>query len=137
MQPKHFAITFASEHDYEGFYESELVTRRELLYPPYVRLILVEFRGATQASVAEKARAFTTLIPQNEPYYLILGPAEPAIKKLRGEFRQHLLFKNLRTHDASGEKMRRLLSGAMEQYQKRFASRAVTVTIDVDVQGVL
>jgi primosomal protein N' (replication factor Y) len=137
MQPKHFAITFASEHNYEGFYESELVTRRELLYPPYVRLILVEFKGATQSSVAEKARAFTTLIPQTEPYYLILGPAEPAIKKLRGEFRQHLLFKNLRTQDASGEKMRRLLSGAMEQYQKRFASRAVTVTIDVDVQGVL
>ena len=137
MQPGHPAVLFASKHDYEGFYEKELEERRDTLYPPYSRIILVEFRGANESSVKEKARAFTTLIPQAESYYTILGPAEPAIKKLRGEFRQHLVFKNLKTEDAGGDKMRRLLSGAMEQYQKRFASRAVTVTIDVDVQGVL
>ncbi|HYM36558.1 MAG TPA: hypothetical protein VET48_14260, partial [Steroidobacteraceae bacterium] len=111
--------------------------RRESLYPPYVRLILVEFRGATAPSVAEKARAFATLIPPKATYYQLLGPAEPAIKKLRGEFRHHLIIKNIRAYDPGGEKMRRLLAGALEQYQDRYASRNITVTVDVDVQGVL
>ncbi|HYM20919.1 MAG TPA: primosomal protein N' [Candidatus Kapabacteria bacterium] len=137
FQPQHPAIGFASKHDYEGFYKREIGERRESLYPPYVRLILVEFLGATAPSVAEKARAFATLIPPKATYYQLLGPAEPAIKKLRGEFRHHLIIKNIRAYDPGGEKMRRLLAGALEQYQDRYASRNITVTVDVDVQGVL
>jgi primosomal protein N' (replication factor Y) len=137
LQPDHPAIQFASKHDYEGFYEREIGERRDSLYPPYVRLILIEFKSATAASAAEKARAFMTLLPQKASYYQILGPAEPAIKKLRGEFRHHIIIKNIRAYDPGGDKIRRLLAGALEQYQDRFASRNVTVTVDVDVQGVL
>ncbi len=137
LQPEHPSIIFASKHHYEDFYRHEIAERSESLYPPFSRLILIEFRGVSMSAVAEKARAFSTLIPKQASYYQLLGPAEPAIKKLRGEFRFHLLMKNIRSQDPGGEKMRRLLTTAMEQYQDRFSSRAVAVTIDVDVQGVL
>lgn len=137
LQPEHPSIIFASKHHYEDFYRHEIAERSESLYPPFSRLILIEFRGVSMSAVAEKARAFSTLIPKQASYYQLLGPAEPAIKKLRGEFRFHLLMKNIRSQDPGGEKMRRLLATVMEQYQDRFSSRAVAVTIDVDVQGVL
>ncbi len=136
-QPDHPSVVFASKHDYNSFYEKEIAERETSKYPPFIRLILVEFKGANAKSVAEAAKGFIALLPKTSSFYTVLGPAEPAIKKLRGEFRYHILFKDDRQHDGSGEKMRRLLTGAMDLYQKKYANRAVTVTIDVDVQGVL
>jgi primosomal protein N' (replication factor Y) len=65
-----------------------------------------------------------------------MGPAPPTIAKLRNEYRWHLLLKDYKHQDPSGEKVRRLITGALEQYQKRYASPTVKVTVDVDVQGV-
>jgi primosomal protein N' (replication factor Y) (superfamily II helicase) len=137
FQPEHPAILFAAKHDYEGFYSHEHMQRHDPLYPPYVRLILVEFRGANPTLVSEKAKAFTSLLPTGVQYYQLLGPTQPAIGKLRGEFRQHLVIKDIRAYDPGGEKIRRLLSTALETYQERFAASTVTVRVDVDVQGVL
>lgn len=137
MQPDNQAILFAKLHDYESFYKYELPNRKELQYPPFSRLILIEFKGKTEQTVREKAYAFSTLFPPQAPYYDRLGPSEPVLKKLRNEYRWHILIKNFREKDPSGEKMRRMIAGALEQYQLRYASTAVKVTVDVDVQGVL
>lgn len=137
MQPEHEAILLAKDHNYEGFYKYELPMRKELRYPPFSRLILIEFKGKSEQSVRERAFAFATLFPASASYYERLGPSEPVLKKLRGEYRWHILIKNYRDKDASGEKMRRMIAGALEQYQSRFATTAVKVTVDVDVQGVL
>jgi primosomal protein N' (replication factor Y) len=137
QQPDHPAIVQVITHDYETFYNEEIILRKEMGYPPYSRLVLIEFRGKTEQSVRQRAFAFDSLIPKKGSYYELLGPSEPVIKKLRNEYRWHLLIKDIRANDAGGEKLRRLLMGAMDLYQKRFANAAVTVTIDVDVQGVL
>lgn len=137
MQPEHVAILRAREHDYEGFYAHEMPLRKELNYPPYSRLVLIEFKGKKEETVREHAFAFAQLFPAKSSYYERIGPAEPVLKKLRGEYRWHILVKDDRIKDPSGEKLRRTISGALELYQKRFASVAVKVTVDVDVQGVL
>lgn len=137
MQPEHDAIQLAKEHNYEGFYAYELPHRRELRYPPYSRLILIEFKGKTEQAVRERAFAFATLLPEEASYYQRLGPSEPVLKKLRGEYRWHIIIKNFRQNDPSGAKMRRMIAGALEAYQSRFATSSVRVTVDVDVQGVL
>jgi primosomal protein N' len=99
--------------------------------------VLIEFRGKREQSVHEAAFAFSTLLPKTGSFYELLGPSEPTIKKLRNEYRWHILIKDKRTADPGGEKIRRLLTGALEMYQKRYANAAVSVTVDVDVQGVL
>ncbi len=137
QQPVHPAIQQVVDHDYESFYRSEISLRKETGYPPFSRLVLIEFRGETEQSVRQCTFAFVTLLPKTGSFYELLGPTEPVIKKLRNEYRWHIIIKDIRANDASGEKIRRLLMGAMEQYQKRFANAAVKVTIDVDVQGVL
>ncbi|MDP4228900.1 MAG: primosomal protein N' [Bacteroidota bacterium] len=137
LQPEHPAIRHTITHDYESFYNEEILLRKEALYPPFSRLVLVEFRGKREQSVREAAFGFGTLLPKTGSFYELLGPAEAAIKKLRNEYRWHLLIKDKRSSDPGGEKIRRLLAGAIELYQKRYANAAVTVTVDVDVQGVL
>lgn len=137
MQPHNPSIELASTHDYERFFQLEIADRARLQYPPFSRFILVEFRGLHEQAVKEKAAAFASLFPEKASFYERIGPASPSIPKLRNEYRWHVLLKDHKKLDLSGEKIRRLLTGAVEQYQKRYASPAVKLTIDVDVQGVL
>ena len=44
FQPEHPIIQAASEHDYAGFYQQELKGRRTLGYPPFGRLVRLEYR---------------------------------------------------------------------------------------------
>ncbi|HEY3876636.1 MAG TPA: primosomal protein N', partial [Candidatus Kapabacteria bacterium] len=137
LQPMNAAIEMSVAHDYETFFETELKDREALHYPPFSRLILIEFRGLHENATHDHAQKFATLLPERSSYYERIGPAPPAIAKLRGEFRWHLLIKNFKKQDSNGEKIRRLLTGALDEYQKRFASPHVKVAVDVDVQGVM
>jgi primosomal protein N' (replication factor Y) len=136
LQPLNRAIVLASQHNYEEFFQLELEDRRKLNYPPFSRLILIEFRGLHEQAVKERALAFGSLFPERGSFYERIGPAAPTILKLRNEYRWHLLIKDIKKSDPNGEKIRRLLTGALDQYQSRFASAQVNVTVDVDVQGV-
>jgi primosomal protein N' (replication factor Y) len=136
LQPMNAAIEMSVAHDYDAFFESEMRDREPLHYPPYSRLILIEFRGLHEVATEEHAKKFATLFPERASFYERMGPAPPAIAKLRGEFRWHLIIKDFKKQDPNGEKIRRLITGALDEYQKRFASPHVKVTVDVDVQGI-
>lgn len=94
--PEHYAITRARVHDYDGFYRDELVFRRDLSYPPFneVWLLEVKARRAEDAlAAADKtaARLARELAPEQ-----ILGPAPAPLAKVRDRHRYHLLVKGER-----------------------------------------
>src|SRR6185369_3898468 len=51
LQPEHYSLRAAAEHDYESFAEAELAVRREADYPPFTRLILIRIEGEALAAV--------------------------------------------------------------------------------------
>lgn len=58
-QPEHYAIRAAAMHDYAGFSRQELAYRQELGYPPYSRLVRLEFRDLNSQKAEAAARSFT------------------------------------------------------------------------------
>ena len=44
FKPEHYVIQAAARHDYDGFAENELVYRKELGYPPFSKLVRLEYR---------------------------------------------------------------------------------------------
>jgi primosomal protein N' (replication factor Y) len=56
FQPEHYAIQAAATHDVNGFYTRELETRRSLGYPPFTRLVRLEFRALDAARAEAEAR---------------------------------------------------------------------------------
>jgi len=56
FQPEHYAIVAASHHDYPGFYRQELELRRKMGYPPFSRLVSLEFRDSDNAKAENAAR---------------------------------------------------------------------------------
>jgi primosomal protein N' (replication factor Y) len=58
FHPENYAIRYAALHDLDGFYEEELERRKKMIYPPFSRLLRIEFRHA-QPGVVEQAAVAT------------------------------------------------------------------------------
>lgn len=59
FQPENYAIQAASHHDFMGFYHQELDLRRKMGYPPFSRLVSLEFRDLKAEKAEEMAERFT------------------------------------------------------------------------------
>ena len=53
--PKHYAITFAKNQDYEGFYAYEMSIRKQLAYPPYYFTVGLTLSHKIEAEVVKKS----------------------------------------------------------------------------------
>ena len=129
------AIKCAMQHDFKSFYALELQKRKELMYPPFSRIILLEVKGKDEKLAAGHATMLAKLIPQTEGSEL-LGPQQAPIQKLRDEYRSRILIKNNKETDSGGASIRSSVQRALDEYSAQFATRAIRVTIDVDPQGV-
>lgn len=99
--PDHYAILAAAEQDYDSFYETEIVFRRQIGYPPYsdlVQLILASKDEDEAERGASKIReAFLRKVGKEHAPY-VLGPKPAPMHKINGLYRHQLLIKCLPEH---------------------------------------
>ncbi len=128
FDPDHEAIRFAAAHEYEGFFESDIIPRKELLYPPFGYLILVRIEGNNEKRVETKAvrigRA-ARLLKGNSQDVMILGPAPSPRKKVVGRYRWQVLFKS-----AEREAVRTLVRELMAEGHLK--GNGLKIIVDVD-----
>ena len=140
LQPLHYSLKHVSTHDFEGFYKEELEYRRELDYPPFSRLVLIEFRGERENEVTHHVKKFSeSLQSKSGKWFSVLGPADAAIPKIKNLYRKHIVIKNFKSTDPGGTKMRAALLSARQQYEASplGKNRGVKMLIDVDPQGMM
>ena len=97
--PDHYAIRAVEQHDYQRFAQEELAFRRQLDYPPFVRLARLLYRhpDAQQARVAamdlaEQLRQ--ALRHDGLPRTDLIGPAPAFYQRLHGRYRWHILLRH-------------------------------------------
>jgi primosomal protein N' (replication factor Y) len=61
-QPEHYAIQAAAKHDYAGFYTRELTERKKLGYPPFGRLVRLEFRHVNPQDAENAAHSMAEVL---------------------------------------------------------------------------
>jgi primosomal protein N' (replication factor Y) len=141
LQPDHYSLKHVVSHDFPAFYKEELEYRRELDYPPFSRLVLVEFKGQHEEEVHHHSRKFAGFLldPKYREHLIVLGPADAAIPRLRGQFRKHVVIKGLKKTDPGGAKLHAALASAKQWYvgSALGKNRAVQMTIDVDPVGMM
>lgn len=95
FRPESALLRCALSHDYESFMNAEIERRREHGYPPFRRLLLCEMLGRKEEQVVESMESFAAILTELAPqaHADILGPARAALKKIRNEYRLHLLVK--------------------------------------------
>ena len=133
--PKHQTVVAASVGSYELFYNDELQFRREAVYPPFARFVMIEFSGKDEELVNAQAQHFAYFLPRGDQAFERLGPAPPSIARLRGLYRRIVVVKNYRDRDPTGRAMRQALLKAHHLYNQKYPSSVVRIRIDVDAAG--
>lgn len=130
--PKSHSIKCAVEGDYYKFYNEEIENRRLANYPPFSRFIVIEFLGNDEKKVINQAKLFRNLLPKKLDFADILGPVSPTIFKIRNNYRQHIIVKDLKDKDPSGRKIRSILKNAIETYNKKYSNKSIKLIVDID-----
>jgi primosomal protein N' (replication factor Y) len=99
FQPDHYVIKTAAGHDYRGFYRQEINHRRELGYPPYARLVRLEFRGTDETSVEAQAVKMAGQMRHwiekgNHQNTDLIGPVPCFFARTGGIFRWHIILRS-------------------------------------------
>jgi primosomal protein N' (replication factor Y) len=93
INPEHYAIRYASEQNYDGFYEKEIQFRKLMRYPPFAALANVLVRSQKQEDALAMSTELGRMLDPAPEGLKILGPAEAPVPKLKSEFRYQLLIK--------------------------------------------
>ncbi len=97
-QPENYVILAASQHDSEGFYQQELELRKALNYPPYSRLIRMEYRHTLDNKAQEQAHIMADLLTaeissRGMRQTSFIGPVPAYYRKVGGQFRWQIILR--------------------------------------------
>lgn len=121
------------ENDYFAFFRNEIHFRRQLLYPPFSRLITIEFQSDNEEIIKEGVQKTYDFL-RNIPFITTLGPVTPIVPKAHGLMRRVLLLKVDKKIDPNGKKIYPLLLKVSEMMNKFVNSQKLRLIIDVDSQ---
>jgi primosomal protein N' (replication factor Y) (superfamily II helicase) len=126
INPDHYAIRFAAQQDYNGFFEKELQFRRFMKYPPFAAMANVLIRAAKQEDALRMSTELGHHITPAPENMRIMGPAEAPVPRLKAEYRYQLLIKS-----GSRKDLNALLRKAQE-FARAQKWSATALVIDVD-----
>lgn len=110
-QPDHPVIQNLLTHNYSGFYQYELAERREHLYPPFTRMIIIYLRHREEPTLqvaAEQYGARLRALLGNR----VAGPDKPAVARIRDLHIRRFMLKI--ESDASPAKAKQILRKLQE-----------------------
>lgn len=107
-KPDHPCLLAAADQDYRAFFEMEFSRRRAGLYPPFTllaRLLVESGREADAKEMADRlyetVQTFLLAHPAQKKRVLMVRVDEAPVKRIRGQFRYHVLMKLFDHADAA------------------------------------
>lgn len=147
------AIRSASMYDREGFLKEQLMARKELMYPPYSRLVNLLFWGRNESLVAQFASKTYDALNEylqahrcgsgqadglfndnrDENSWIVYPQTPCVLTRLRGDYRYHILIKIPNDINVS-EEIAEVLNGFVGSLK---SNADVNFTVDVDPGNIL
>lgn len=134
FQPEHPAIVAARQHNYKTFARQEMQYRKMLLYPPYSRLLKVQFKSTDEQVIVLVADIFSDCLREAGNNAPVLGPAPSAVMKIQKNFIWECYLKLKPESGATA--IEKLFNQTFALYEKRKPSKASQVRITVNVDAV-
>ena len=94
--PEHYAVVFASQHDYKGFFETEKQLRAYMGYPPYSDLFQIVFTAKMEDAAKDGAESWYERIRgrmAREDQEMIFPPQQAYLGKIKDIYRYSMLIK--------------------------------------------
>jgi primosomal protein N' (replication factor Y) len=123
----HYAVQYAAQHDFAGFYDKELRFRSWMHYPPYAALANVLVRSDKLDEALQWSGTLEKWFEQTRHEGVrVLGPATAPIMRLKRDYRYHFVLKS-QSREKLNATLRAMLAYAAQQKIPR-----TQVIVDVD-----
>ena len=101
--PESFPIEYSRKQDYDLFYKTEIELRKQLKYPPFCDIIMVNFVGIFEDEIKKISEYMYKLLKTNLEKYkiLIFMPTPAPIDKIQGKFRWRIIAKGIVNDEAN------------------------------------
>ncbi|MDW8741741.1 primosomal protein N' [Streptococcus suis] len=130
--PNHYAIAFAKNQDYEGFYQYEMGIRKSLGYPPYYFTVGLTFSHKSEDLVIKKAYETVHLLRENLTEQIqILGPTPKPIARTHNLYHYQIILKYRRE-----EQLEQVLNRILDWTQER-DNQDLRLVIDNEPQNMM
>ncbi len=98
FDPQHYVIQAAAEHNYRMFYNQELQYRKQLGYPPFKRLVRLEYRSLNNAQAETAAQKMAAQIKEwlaesGKSATEIIGPVPCFFEREGGYYRWQIVLR--------------------------------------------
>lgn len=133
-KPDHPAIKCAKTHDFKAFARHEMANREMLLYPPYSRMVVFQFKSPSWSKVQVVADKFCDAMRIVTGDEVVMGPSPSVIEWMNGQYQWEANIKLSRNYNAHA--VERLMNEIFEKYDSMKPKGASSVRINVDVDAV-
>ena len=137
MRPNHQVLAAAIRQDYAAFVDHELEFRRAHSYPPFARMIAIEFNSTNIQKLNKLVEEMESWLengakarPELFKQVRMLGPAVPPIETIRGRHRRQVIFSSPQLPP-----LRTLVGWFARDFQKLGGD--LRMRIDVDPQSLI
>ena len=127
---KHPVLQLVQQHDYKKLYETEIINRKEFLYPPYSRIVLLTLKHKDKTVVANAADKLAALLRQDLKEYIV-GPAAPVINRIRNQYLMEILIKLPKEYGMSMT-YKKVIRNHINLLGGEKSYKSVGVVVDVD-----
>ncbi|MDP5273363.1 primosomal protein N' [Chengkuizengella axinellae] len=129
--PDHYSVISASHHDYTSFMRTELQSRKQGIYPPYCKLILITFSHENMNLLVRTGESFSEYIKRQQLPSIIdvLGPVASPIPRKKDRYRFQCLIKY-----RGGWETIHLVHKAVSSLENTVKQTKLQVSVDVDPQ---
>ena len=118
----HYAILYAKNHDYVGFYKKEMTIRHTLKYSPYYYICYLKISSKDYDLASKEANKIKKSLERNLDKEIILGPSPANVFKVNNIYRFGIIIKYKKD-----DKLYQILIKLIEHYRSNNK-----VVIDID-----
>jgi primosomal protein N' (replication factor Y) len=133
-RPGHHSLVAAVTHDYASFAPAELETRREVGFPPFVRLAVLRLEGpdADRTGALAESLASGVRTACERTGVLLRGPAPAPLERLRGRYRWQLVLSS-----PSTRALHEVVRVVQAAWRATAEARTIRLIVDVDPVSML
>ncbi|NMA87438.1 MAG: primosomal protein N' [Tissierellia bacterium] len=139
--PDHYSIQASKEHDYIGFYNKEILLRKEFNYPPFTNIISITIYGENRNRVIKASQdIYSALIEKININRLekiqdnIIGPSPAALEKIKNNFRYQILIKS---PDECMKKLKEIIEWVCIINRDKLDLTDIKLNIDINSNSIL
>ena len=101
--PENYSIECAKKQDFDLFYKTEILLRKQLKYPPFCDIIVISFNSLIEDEIKKTANFAHSFLKKelNEEQFRILKPMPCPIDKIQGRYRWRIIVKGNMTSEAN------------------------------------